>query len=245
MPPFVIGVERAIGFGDYGSRSGEIPVDSDLAWAARDGMTAAGFDLALSFSLTIDHGLVQAYDMLITDQNMPIVPLVVNTIAPPLPTVDRCTRLGHALGAALRHDGTSTRVLVVASGGLSHWLPSNDPRDPGIDPRRRDSIIYGRADVKAFAAAREPGVRSMGGTPDAPVNVEWDRDFLRRMHQEGGVPSMDDVELEKCAGNGGNEIRTWMIGRAAAGQPLVWSAYDPVPEWITGMGIGATFPIAG
>ena len=30
----------------------------------------------------------------------------------------------------------------------------------------------------------------------------------------------------------------------AAGRPLVWTSYQPVPEWITGMGIGTTFEVA-
>jgi 2,3-dihydroxyphenylpropionate 1,2-dioxygenase len=33
------------------------------------------------------------------------------------------------------------------------------------------------------------------------------------------------------------------MGFAAAGRPLVWTSYEPVPEWITGMGIGATFDV--
>src|SRR5882724_1512898 len=33
MPPFVLGVEEAIGFGDFGSRSGPLPVAPELAWS--------------------------------------------------------------------------------------------------------------------------------------------------------------------------------------------------------------------
>ena len=32
-------------------------------------------------------------------------------------------------------------------------------------------------------------------------------------------------------------------GVLVAGQPLVWTNYEPVPEWITGMGIGTTFEV--
>ena len=34
-----------------------------------------------------------------------------------------------------------------------------------------------------------------------------------------------------------------LVGHAAVGLPLVWDSYEPVPEWITGMGIGTTFPV--
>ena len=39
MPPFVLGVAEAEAFGDFGSRSGPLPVASELAWAIRDGGT--------------------------------------------------------------------------------------------------------------------------------------------------------------------------------------------------------------
>ena len=102
MPPFVLGVEEVVAFGDFGTRSGPLPVARDLAWSIRDGLTADGFDLSLSYALTVDHGVVQTYDMLTRDAAVPLVALVVNTAAPPLPTADRCVRLGEALGAAIR-----------------------------------------------------------------------------------------------------------------------------------------------
>src|SRR6201994_1979899 len=55
MPPFALGVEAATGFGDFGSVQGPLPVAAGLAWAVRDGLDAAGFDVALSYSLTVDH----------------------------------------------------------------------------------------------------------------------------------------------------------------------------------------------
>lgn len=246
MPPFVLGVEEAVAFGDFGSTSGPLPVASELAWAIRDGLAEAGFDLSLSYALTVDHGIVQGYEMATGGVSVPLVPLVVNTAAPPLPSMPRCVRLGRALGAAVRGAAFAGRVLVVASGGLSHWLPSNDPRDPSVVGARRESVIHGRRDVHAFAAVREPRVRAMGGNPDARVNTAWDTWFLDRLGagDPDAVAALGDERLEEDAGSGGHEIRAWLIGQAAVGLPLVWNSYEPVPEWITGMGIGTTFDVA-
>jgi 2,3-dihydroxyphenylpropionate 1,2-dioxygenase len=243
MPPFVLGVEEAIGFGDFGSRSGPLPIASQLAWSIRDGLAADGFDVSLSYSLTVDHGIVQSYEMVSGGSPIPLVPLVINTAAPPLPSMDRCVRLGVALGEAIRSSAFAGRVLVVASGGLSHWLPSNDPRE--MDGERRASVIHGRKDVHAFTAAREPRVRAMGGNPDARVNAEWDDWFLKQLSAADPAPitALGDVVLEDNAGSGGHEIRAWLIGQAAVGQPLRWTSYEPVPEWITGMGIGTSFEV--
>ena len=246
MPPFVLGVDEVIGFGDFASRSGPLPVASDLAWSIRDGLDDAGFDVSLSYSLTVDHGVVQSYDMLVGDSGVPLIPLVVNTAAPPLPTTQRCVALGQALGAALRAAPWPERVLLVASGGLSHWLPSNDPRDPSVTPERREGVIHGRAHVRRHAATREVAVRAMAGDPAAPVNTDWDRWFLKQVASTdlAAITALGDAGLEECAGSGGHEVRTWLIGAAAAAAPLAWTSYEPVPEWITGMGIGTTFPVA-
>ncbi len=245
MPPFVLGVEQAVGFGDFNSLAGPLPVASELAWAVHSGLTARGFDLSLSYSLTVDHGIVQSYEMLAGRLGLPLVPLMVNTAAPPLPSLARCRDLGTALGDALRAADLDLRVLVVASGGLSHWLPSNDPRDPAMAEPKRSALIHGRADAKAFAAAREPGVRAMAGNPDAPVNDDWDRWFLDRMAAGDldAVVALGSEGLAEVAGSGGQEIRTWLAGAAAVGAPVVWSSYEPVPEWITGMAGATTFPV--
>ncbi len=245
LPPFILGVEEAEGFGDFGSRSGPLPVAAGLAWPIRDALAAAGFDLALSYALTVDHGVVQSYDI-VCGGGIPLVPLVVNTAAPPLPSMERCAALGAALGAAIRDAVFPGRVLLIASGGLSHWLPSNDPRDSSLAPERRASVIHGRKDVRAVAASREPAVRAMGGDPNARVNADWDGWFLKQL--TGGdltaITELGDAGLEENAGRGGHEIRTWLVGLAAVAAPLLWTSYEPVPEWITGMGIGTTFEVS-
>jgi 2,3-dihydroxyphenylpropionate 1,2-dioxygenase len=245
MPPFVLGVAEAEAFGDFGSRRGPVPVASALAWSIRDGLARDGFDVALSYALTVDHGIVQSYDMVRGQAELPLVPVVVNTAAPPLPSMPRCVALGRSLGAAIRA-AEAGRVLIVASGGLSHWLPSNDPRDASVPAQRRAAVIHGRRDVRAFSAAREPGVRALAGNPDAPVNAAWDSWFLKQLVTADldPVTGLGDEGLEERAGSGGHEIRTWLIGFAAAARPLVWTSYEPVPEWVTGMGIGTTFEVA-
>ena len=245
MPPFVLGVEEAQAFGDFGSRSGPLPVASALAWSVHAGLTRDGFDIALSYALTVDHGIAQSYDMVRGRADLPMVPLVVNTAGPPLPSMERCVSLGRSLGAAIRA-ADAGRVLVLASGGLSHWLPSNDPRDASVPAERRAAMIHGRRDVRASSAARERRVRALAGNPGAPVNAAWDAWFLKQLLTADldPVTGLGDEGLEERAGNGGHEIRTWLIAFAAVGRPLVWTSYEPVPEWVTGMGIGTTFEVA-
>lgn len=89
-------------------------------------------------------------------------------------------------------------------------------------------------------------MRALAGNPDAAVNAAWDAWFLKQLVAADldPVTGLGDEGLEQRAGSGGHEIRTWLIGVTAAGRPLLWTSYEPVPEWITGMGIGATFEVA-
>ena len=173
--------------------------------------------------------------------DLPLVPLVVNTAGPPLPSMQRCVALGRSLGTAIRA-ADAGRVLLIASGGLSHWLPPNDPRDTSVPAERRAAMIHGRRDVRAFSATREPLVRALGGNPDARVNAAWDSWFLKQLVAADldPVTNLGDEELA--------ERRAAAATRSAPGSPALprqagrWCgpAIDPVPEWITGMGIGTT-----
>ncbi|MDO0924037.1 hypothetical protein QQY24_00740 [Streptomyces sp. TG1A-8] len=124
---------------------------------------------------------------------------------------------------------------------------SSDPRDPSVDAARRESVLHGRRNVHTVAASREARVRAMGGSPAARVNANWDRWFLEKVATGDldDVAALEDECLEEEAGSGGHEVRTWLIGRAAVDVPLVWTCYEPIPEWITGMGTGSTFAVEG
>lgn len=71
-------------------------------------------------------------------------------------------------------------------------------------------MIHGRRDVRAFSAARAPGVRALGGNPDAQVNAAWDAWFLKQLVAADldPVTGLGDVRLQEQAGSGGREIRT-------------------------------------
>ena len=58
------------------------------------------------------------------DMRLPIVPIVINTLAPPLPTPRRCFLLGQVVGEVVRRD--TRRVGLIATGGMSH-----DPGESG------------------------------------------------------------------------------------------------------------------
>ncbi|OBI75780.1 hypothetical protein [Mycobacterium asiaticum] len=53
---------------------------------------------------------------------LPLVPVIVNGVNPPCPTMRRCYDFGSMIRAAVEAQSFADRVVVLGSGGLSHWV---------------------------------------------------------------------------------------------------------------------------
>ena len=173
---------------------------------------------------------------------MPVVPLVVNVFAQPLPTPARCVQLGQNLAEAVA--GLGRRVVVIASGGLSHQLPwPSDWTQPDGDDEAFlvEAWLNGRGEWERYDKRRREIIVAARPT----IFEEFDRAFLDDL-ERGELwryASMTTAEIEAAAGNGGQELRTWLVMAAAlgfaSGKTLV---YSPMPEWLTGMGAAVIEP---
>lgn len=119
--------------------------------------------------------------------------------------------------------------------------------DPYITLRRAMQVGQGiRRAVEAFdddvrvAVIGSGGLSHWVGTAEmGQVNEAFDRrilDFALRGDTEG-MASLSDEYILSEGGNGGMEIRNWLCAMAAAGSftgELI--DYEPVPEWVTGLG---------
>ena len=54
--------------------------------------------------------------------DIPIIPIVVNAFAPPMPSPRRCFDVGAFVGKCIERWPEKTRVAVLGTGGLSHWV---------------------------------------------------------------------------------------------------------------------------
>lgn len=96
-----------------------------------DALRDADFDIAASNQLKPSVGLGHAFTFFYRsfdpEASVPMVPLAVNTFFPPnQPTPRRCYALGRALRRAIESWKTDRRVVVMASGGLSHTIIEED-----------------------------------------------------------------------------------------------------------------------
>jgi 2,3-dihydroxyphenylpropionate 1,2-dioxygenase len=83
----------------------------------------------------------------------------------------------------------------------------------------------------------------VGKGPCLPPSEQWDRDFLQIFlgSRLEDFDPMTDAEIDRVAGFGAHEVRTWVAAAAAARKMGNVRAelryFHLVLEWITGMGI--------
>ena len=123
----------------------ERPAERSLAEHLIGNLRDEEFDVASSDSLRPDVGIGHAfkffYELMLPGSEIPVVPVMVNTFFPPnQPTPARCYRLGQMLRSAVEVWDSDKRVVIMASGGLSHTIIDED-----IDRRTISGIAKGDA----------------------------------------------------------------------------------------------------
>lgn len=101
-----------------------IPGDPDLSLRMLEHCYAHGFEPSYSHEMRLDHGTMVPLNLLSPGMEVPIVPIMFNTLATPRPSARRCLELGAVLRPVL--ETSSERIAVIATGGLSH-----DPAEVG------------------------------------------------------------------------------------------------------------------
>jgi 2,3-dihydroxyphenylpropionate 1,2-dioxygenase len=247
MPSFCIGT-AAEGSKDWHLDSGALRVPRELAVECARDLISHDIDVAISHAMKVDHGItIPLYKLTGSLARYDVLPVFINCAADPRPSFKRVRAFGAAIGAFLAKQ--DIKVTLVGSGGLSH-----DPPTPRIDhsaPEKTDRLVVRRTPTQEELDARETRVIQaardlvVGKGPCLPPSEQWDHDFLNTM-LSGKIEQFDamtDAEIDRVAGFGAHEVRTWVAAAAAAremGQVRSeLKYYHLVPEWITGMGIVA------
>ena len=93
-----------------------------LAMHIADTALAQGYEPAISHRLKIDHGSCIPLWRMELERLPKIVPLLVNSIEPPMPSLARCYRWGELLRQAIESYPEPLRVAILGTGGLSHSI---------------------------------------------------------------------------------------------------------------------------
>lgn len=166
-PTFALGVAERMPVCDEGGGARpfpDVPGHGELAWHLASSLLADAFDMTICQALELDHGVMSVLPLLASPPwPIRIVPIHVNVLREPLPTAARCYQIGRAVGRAIQSYGGPARVVVAATGGLSHQLhgPDFGFTNPTWDQRFLDLLLQ---QPEALAAASHEDYMQRGGT---------------------------------------------------------------------------------
>jgi aromatic ring-opening dioxygenase catalytic subunit (LigB family) len=83
---------------------------------------ANDFEPALSYRLKLDHGTCIPLWRIGVEEATPIVPILINDVEEPMPSIRRCVAWGKLLRQAIESYPEPLRVAVLGTGGLSHSI---------------------------------------------------------------------------------------------------------------------------
>ncbi len=256
MPAFTV-IQRAEALDDVGGFPGRLDIPADVAIACAEHLVDQEFDIATSYAMIMDHGFsnVLHHFMGALDAR-PVLPIHINALCHPRPSLRRCRRLGEAVGRFAA--GLGRRVAILGSGGLSHETGMIFPQyDTAPEGRIRDFIVHGGAEGEISLPQWMTDIRQVmlelsgpmatGAFVNEGLNPEWDQRFLAAVTAEdlAALDSWTDAEVEASGGNGAGEIRQWIAAVAAA---RAAGAARPVLdhyEHHTPIGVGAAIIHAG
>jgi protocatechuate 4,5-dioxygenase beta chain len=136
LPTFAVGAAAEYRSEDEGwgiPVSRTVPGETALSWHIINTLVADDFDVTMCQEMLIDHALTIPMALMWpaaaaakggAEKPWPvkIVPIEINTVQHPLPSLKRCFALGRSVGRAIESYDQKLRVMVVATGGLSHQL---------------------------------------------------------------------------------------------------------------------------
>lgn len=142
----------------------QIPGARDWAKALVEAGLDQGFDLAYSHELEFWDDVSVPLHFLMPDASIPIVPILTNCVAPPLPRPRRSWEMGAFVAAFIeRVRPGAERVALLGSGGISHWIgvPGTGTINPEFDHRILDAIREGQGE--SLAALTYDEIEKEGG----------------------------------------------------------------------------------
>src|SRR5690349_5879344 len=98
----------------------------DLAEAVLREGAQQGFDLTRIGEAGLEHGFLTVLNFLTPQWDLSYLWLIQNCVLPPLPSLKRCYDFGRMVGQAIRKAGSSRRVAILGTGGLSHAVGTPD-----------------------------------------------------------------------------------------------------------------------
>lgn len=170
LPSYLIGTGDVDGPLDAlpGLKRGAIPNNEALAThIAADGH-ARGFDWAVARALTVDHAVGIPNQMIVQplrDAGMAVgtIPVYVAAGVDPYIRIERAVEVGRQIREAVESFPADERVVVIGSGGISHWVGTAEMGRVN-EVFDREILDYAvRGDIAALSALSDEYILANGG----------------------------------------------------------------------------------
>ena len=170
MPAFCVGVgERYWAPSDGAAKFLRIParqIHGARPWgqAFVEDALDHDFDVAYAHELEFWDDLSVPLSFLMPESTIPVVPILINCVAPPLPRPKRVYELGKLVGGFIeRARSAAERVALLGTGVISHWIgvPGHGSINPEFDHKILGAIREGRGE--SLAALTYDEIEKEGG----------------------------------------------------------------------------------
>ena len=173
FPQICVGIgQTCTGWGDGGVASAKVPLAGGFAMQLLEAGLEAGFDLAFSGNPRIDHAFMTPLTLIRPEMDIPVVPVFQNAGTEPLPPLWRSAALGELIRDVVGRRSTAERVVLLGTGGLSHWVgtPQMGSINRDFDERFLDAVRVG--DLPSLSAMKIADIVATAGN-GAPEIRNW------------------------------------------------------------------------
>lgn len=130
MPQFMVGkTSRLQGpfpneIRSWGLKACDIPVEGDLARHILRRGLEKGVDFSFSDEFTADHSFTIPINFVRPENDLPVVPIFINLLAPPVPPGWRYAQVGLAIREAVEEWDSNKRVAIIGTGHMTNAVGS-------------------------------------------------------------------------------------------------------------------------
>lgn len=143
-----------------------MPIATNTALAAHVMETgfSAGIDWATAKAMTVDHSVAIPYFLSVKPNgDIPLIPIYLACGVEPVVRLERARTLGRVLREAIESAPDEERVVVLGSGGISHWVGEAEMGHVNEEFDREILALIEAADIDALAAYDDADVVARGG----------------------------------------------------------------------------------
>ena len=165
IPTFAIGTAASYQPADEGWGPRPVPTvigQPELAAHIAHSVIQQDFDLTIVNKMDVDHGLTVPLSLMCgqpTEGNpawpCPVIPFAVNVVQYPVPSGQRCFRLGQAIRRAVESFDQDLKVQIWGTGGMSHQLQG---QRAGLINREFDNAFLDRLITDPAGLAELPHI---------------------------------------------------------------------------------------